>query len=52
MMKRMNFLRNNLDQHNPREITSKVREEASRKRDERILELWKKESEYQRLVSL
>ena len=39
MMKRMNFIRSNLDQHSPRELTSKIRQDAKAKRDERILEL-------------
>jgi len=28
MMKRMNYIRNNLDVHNPREVTSKIRQDA------------------------
>jgi hypothetical protein len=28
MMKRMNYIRNNLDVYNPREVTSKIRQEA------------------------
>ena len=45
MMKRLHFLRNSLDSHNPVETTRKLRDAAARKRDERILELWKKEKE-------
>ena len=42
-MKRLNFLRNSLDSHNPHETTERMREVAARRRDERILELWRKE---------
>lgn len=52
MMKRMNYIRNNLDLSNPREQTSKIRLEATKKRDERILELWKKDSEYPKIGDL
>jgi hypothetical protein len=52
MMKRMNFIRSNLDQHNPRELTSKIRQDAKAKRDERILELWKKETDYPNVTEL
>jgi hypothetical protein len=45
MMKRMNYIRNNLDLHNPREMTSKIRAESIKKRDERIMELWKKDQD-------
>ena len=43
MMKRLHFLRNSLEQHNPQETTNRLRENAERKRDERILELWRKD---------
>jgi len=43
MMKRLNFLRNQLDQHNPQETTLRMRDNASKRRDERILELWHKD---------
>ncbi len=43
MMKRLNFLRNSLDSHNPHETTIRMRDNANKKRDERILELWRKE---------
>jgi len=52
MMKRMNYIRNNLDLSNPREITSKIRQDAKQKRDERILELWKKDQEYPNIGDL
>ena len=41
MLKRLNFLRNSLESHNPRETTQHLREQALKRRDERILELWK-----------
>jgi hypothetical protein len=43
MMKRMNYIRSTIDGHDPREVTSKIRLEASKKRDERIFEIWKKD---------
>jgi hypothetical protein len=45
MLKRLNFLRNSLESHNPRETTMHLREQAVKKRDERILELWKSDLE-------
>lgn len=52
MMKRMNYIRNNLDLSNPREVTNQIRLEAKKKRDERILELWKKDAEYPNIGDL
>lgn len=43
MMKRLNFLRNSLDTHNPHETTIRMRDIAAKRRDERILELWRKD---------
>ena len=43
MMKRLHFLKNSLDSHNPHETTLRMRDNAIKQRDERILELWKKE---------
>jgi len=45
MLKRLNFLRGSLDQHDPMESTVKMRKIAKQKRDERIYELWKKDTE-------
>jgi hypothetical protein len=45
MMKRMNFIRNSLETHDPRDTTAHIRQEANKKRDERVLELWKKDLE-------
>jgi len=45
MLKRLNFLRNSLENHNPRETTQYLREMALKRRDERILELWKSDLE-------
>ena len=42
-MKRLNFLRNSLDSHNPHETTLRMRDNAMKKRDERILDLWRKD---------
>ncbi len=44
-MKRMNFIRNSLETHDPRDTTAHIRQEANKKRDERVLELWKKDLE-------
>jgi hypothetical protein len=43
MLKRLNYLRNQLQQHNPRETTFNNRSTANNLRDERILELWKQD---------
>lgn len=43
MIKRLNYLRNSLDSHNPHETTNRMRGIAAKRRDERILELWRKE---------
>jgi hypothetical protein len=45
ILKRLNFLRNSLESHNPRETTNHLREQAIKRRDERILELWKNDLE-------
>jgi len=45
MLKRLNFLRNQLQTHNPRETTQYNRELAEQQRNERILELWKLDQE-------
>lgn len=52
MMKRMNYIRNTIDLHNPRDVTSKIRQAANVKRDERIIELWKKDLEYPKISEL
>ena len=43
MMKRLNFLRSSLDSHNPHETTLHMRDNAAKRRDERIMELWRKD---------
>lgn len=43
MMKRLNFLLASLDSHNPHETTLRMRDNANKRRDERILELWRKD---------
>jgi hypothetical protein len=52
MMKRMNYIRSTIDGHDPREVTSKVRLVATRKRDERIFEIWKKDQEQPKISEL
>ena len=52
MMKRMNYIRSTIDGHGPREVTSKIRLEATRKRDERIFEIWKKDQEQPKISEL
>jgi len=42
-MKRMNHIRNTLEMHNPKEHAQKIRSDAAKRRDERILELWRKD---------
>lgn len=44
MLKRLNYLRNQLEGHDPSETTTRMRMNAMIKRDERILELWRKDS--------
>lgn len=45
MIKRLNYLKNSLETHNSRETTQHLREEAEKRRDERIMELWKNDLE-------
>ena len=45
MLKRLNFLRNQLDGHDPQETTARMRLNAIQKRDERIIELWRKDQQ-------
>ena len=45
MLKRLNYLRNQLDSHEPVETTARMRLNAMQKRDERIIELWRKDTE-------
>lgn len=52
MMKRMNYIRNTIEIHDPKEVTSKIRIEAQKKRDERIMELWKKDLENPKISDL
>lgn len=48
----MNQIRSTLDSHDPKEVTHKIRQEALRQRDERILELWKKDQEQPKVGQL
>jgi hypothetical protein len=43
MVKRMNYIRNTLDQHDPREATEIIRTTASKKKEHRIIDLWKED---------
>jgi hypothetical protein len=52
MMKRMNFIRNSLESHDPKETTAHIRQEANKKRDERVLELWKKDMEAPKVTDI
>jgi hypothetical protein len=45
MLKRLNFLKSSLDQHDPKDTTARLRQIALQKRDERVYELWKKDTE-------
>lgn len=42
-MKRMNYIRQSLEVHDPMQVTEKIRDYASRKKEEKILEIWKKD---------
>ena len=43
LLKRLSFLKTSLEGHSPRETTEVFRAKASKKRDERIIEIWKNE---------
>lgn len=43
MMKRMSYLQSQIETHDSRKTTQNLRANAAEKRDERILELWKKD---------
>ena len=43
LLKRLNYLRNQLENHNARETTQHMRDLADRKKEERLAELWKTE---------
>ena len=45
MLKRLNFLKSSLEAHSPRATTAQLRIKAQQKRDERVVEIWKKEVE-------
>ena len=45
MLKRLNYLRNALENHNAKETTAHLRDVAEKRRDERIMELWKSDLE-------
>ena len=51
-MKRMSFIRNSLETHDPKETTAHIRQEANKRRDERVLELWKKDIEAPRVTDI
>ena len=43
MVKRMNYIRNTLDQHDPHAATEIIRKTANKKKEHRIIELWKED---------
>ena len=45
VLKRLNYLRNALENHSAKETTMYLRDNAEKKRDERILELWRQDME-------
>lgn len=45
MLKRLNFIKGSLENHDPKETTARLRQNAKEKRDERIYELWKTDIE-------
>ena len=44
MVKRMNYIRNTLDQHDPREVTDGIRRTANKKKEQRLLDLWREDA--------
>ena len=45
MLKRLNFLKSSLEAHSPRETTNSLRIKAVKRRDERVVEIWKRDME-------
>ena len=43
MLKRLNYLRNALENYNSKETTAHLREHAEKKKEERLMELWRNE---------
>ena len=46
MLKRLNFLKNSLDGHSPRQTTEVLRHKSVNRRDQRLVDIWKKEYEH------
>jgi anti-sigma-K factor RskA len=44
-LKRLNFLKQSLEAHDPKDTTARLRILANQKRDDRMLELWKQDQE-------
>lgn len=45
MLKRLNFLKSSLDGHSPKQTTTNMRLKNKKKRDNRVVEIWRKEME-------
>ena len=45
MLKRLNYLRNALENYNSKETTAHLRDHAEKKKEERLMELWRTELE-------
>lgn len=45
MLKRLNYLRNALENYNSKETTAHLRDHAEKKKEERLMELWRNELE-------
>ena len=45
MLKRLNFIKSSLEAHSPRGTTAQLRLKAQQKREERVVEIWKREFE-------
>lgn len=45
MLKRLNYLRNALENYNSKETTAHLRDHAEKKKEERLMELWRNEIE-------
>jgi len=43
MLKRLNFIKSSLEGHSPKQTTNAMRLKSMKKRDERVMEIWKKD---------
>lgn len=45
MLKRLNYLKNSLESHSPRHTSNHIRLKTMQKRDNRVVDMWKREME-------